>query len=122
MKKVILCVNNQPYVAQAFFNQFENTAGINIVRNSTGKISDYNLAFTQWKTTVDDKNINNYITNADISDTDINIVYIPYDLSLSKVHVPSISIVDNTIPLGVVHVTTEPVGAFTIILGKNPLK
>ena len=61
MKKVILCVNNQPYVAQAFFNQFENTTGINIVRNSTGKISDYNLAFTQWKTTVDDKDINNYI-------------------------------------------------------------
>ena len=82
MKKVILCVNNQPYVAQAFFNQFENTLGIHIVRNTTGKISDYNLAFTQWKTTVDDKDINNYITNADISDTDINIVYIPYDALL----------------------------------------
>ena len=82
MKKVILCVNNQPYVAQAFFNQFENTAGINIVRNSTGKISDYNLAFTQWKTPVDDKDINNYIANGDISDTDINIVYIPYDALL----------------------------------------
>ena len=82
MKKVILCINNQPYVAQAFFNQFENTPGINIIQNHADKISDYNLAFAQWKTYIDDTEINNYISNADISDTDINIAYITYDALL----------------------------------------
>ena len=82
MKKVILCINNQPFVAQAFFNQYKNSSDIHIIRNNTGKLPDYKLAFTQWKTNVDDKEVNNYIANEAISDTGINIAYITYDALL----------------------------------------